>query len=166
MDNQLVTLKGLCKYAKLYPGQECSPHPDAVTEATKNDKHYEVLVECSEELFKKLKKAGIPAGTTLKEFEGEETTYIKLKSTQKRGDWVFPAPVVADANGNPFEQLIGNGSRVVAIAELAPIKGRSGKVLRLKKVQVVEHVPYEKKTAEDMAESHHSNDTDNNDLFS
>lgn len=152
MDNQIVQFKGECKYSKLYPGQECSPHPDAVTEVNKNDRHYEILVECSEELFKKLKKAGIPAGTTLKEFEGEDKTYIKLKSTQKRGEWTFPAPVVADADGNPFEELIGNGSKVTAIAELAPIKGRSGKVLRLKKVQVTEHVPYEKRAPEEITE--------------
>ncbi len=165
-ETQLVTFKGQCKYSKLYAGQECSPHPDAITEANKNDKHFEILVECSEELFKKLKKAGIPAGTTLKEFEGEDITYIKLKSTYKRGEWTFPLPTVVDASGDAFEELIGNGSRVVATVELAPIKGRSGKVLRLKKVQVTDHIPYEAKTKDSLdAPPFETTEEADNDLF-
>ena len=154
---QMVKFKGLCKYAKLYPGQEQSPHPEAVKEAAKKgydnsgDRHYSVSVECSEELFKKLKKAGIPPATTLKEYEpgdkgyvnGDENRgYITLRASKVRGEWVFEDPEVTK-DGEAFDQAIGNGSVVEAEAELAPIKGRSGKALRLKKVTVLEHVPYE-----------------------
>jgi hypothetical protein len=152
--NPIVKFKGLCKYAQVYPGQERAPHPDSILPDKSNaeDKHFEILVECSEELFKKLKKAGIPAGTTLKEFEDEKEKYIKLKSTQKRREWTFEPPTVTNESDEPFTDLIGNGSTIEAYAELAPIKGRSGKVLRLKKIKVLEHITYEPKKPEVISE--------------
>lgn len=158
VETSVVVFKGLCKYAQVYPGQERAPHPDSIKEdqSNKDDRHFELLVECSEDLFKKLKKAGIPSGTTLKEFEGEDIKYIKLKSTQKRGEWVFSPPIVTDESGKPFTDLIGNGSKIIATTELAPIKNRSGKVLRLKKVTILEHIPYEPKKLDTYTETQYN----------
>lgn len=50
---------------------------------------------------------------------------------------------MVDKYERPMTENIGNGSEVVVIAELAPIKGRKGCALRLKLVQVLNLVPYE-----------------------
>lgn len=143
-EKQHVRFTGELRYAQVYPGQERGPHPDSLTTENKNDKHYELLVECSTDLFTKLKKAGIPAGTTLKSFDDTDKQFIKLKASKTKGDIVFSDPIVTDATGNTLTDLIGNGSTGIVTAELAPIKGRSGKVLRLKTVQVTSLVKYEK----------------------
>lgn len=141
-----VTFKGKCKWAQVYPGQERAPFE--TTEQTKNDRNYEITVECSRELFDRLKKAGIPRLTELREDEETGLTYIKLKASKVKGDLVFRDPVVIDKDGLVITDKIGNGSDVEVIAELAPIKGRNGKALRLKQVKVVNLVPYEDKEVE------------------
>jgi len=147
-EKTLVKFKGAAMYAQVHPGQERGPHPDAIADAKAKglditkDRHYEILVECSEDLFKRLKANKIPAATTLKEFEGDDKKYIKLKSTKIRGDYVFEDVLVTNADGEIIEDLIGNGSVVEAVAELAPIKGRSGNALRLKSVKVLSLVEY------------------------
>ena len=153
---QLVEFKGECLYAQVYPGQERAPHPDAVGEKPEiaDDRTYSIQVECSEELYKKLRKAGISPMQELKDIDGKN--YIRIKGTHTKV-WVdkktgevnktrFTDPVVTDANGDKLtiDTLIGNGSTVKVVAELVGFPGKSLKALRLKEVCVLELIPYEK----------------------
>jgi len=158
-EKQLVKFEGASLYAQVYPGQERAPHPDAVKEKpdTANDRTYSIQVECSEELYKKLRKAGISPMQELKEIDGKN--YIRIKGThtktyadKKTGELItsrFSDPEVVDADDNEFTALIGNGSKVQVIAELVGFPGKTLKALRLQKVKVLEHVPYEKPESDD-----------------
>lgn len=154
-EKQLVKFEGECLYAQVYPGQERAPHPDAIKEKpeTADDRHYSIQVECSDDLYKKLRKAGISPMQELKEIDGKG--YLRIKGThtksyidKKSGERVttrFEDPIVTDIKGNPFTSLIGNGSKVQVVAELASFPGKTLKALRLQSVKVLEHVTYEKK---------------------
>src|SRR5260221_215389 len=154
-----VKFKGKCMYAQVYPGQERAPHPDQIKEKpeTADDRTYEISVECSEDLYKKLRKAGISAMQTLKEYDDQPgVTYIKVKGTHTKR-WTdkesgesklyrFSDPEVTDSDDNLLttNNLIGNGSTVEVLADLVGFKGRPVKALRLKSVKVLEHVHYER----------------------
>ena len=163
-DKRLVIFEGACLYAQVYAGQERAPHPDAVSKdpATANDRHYSIQVECSEDLYKKLRKAGISPMQELKEVEGKN--YIRIKGTHTK-TYVekttgspkttrFNDPEVVDVDGNKLDinTLIGNGSKVRVTAELASFTGKTLKVLRLNKVEVLELVPYIKPEKEETIE--------------
>lgn len=160
-EKQLVKFEGASLYAQVYPGQERAPHPDAVKEKpdTVNDRTYSIQVECSEELYKKLRKAGISPMQELKEIDGKN--YIRIKGThtktyadKKTGELItsrFSDPEVVDGDDNEFTALIGNGSKVQVVAELVGFPGKTLKALRLQKVKVLEHVPYEKSGSPDTA---------------
>jgi hypothetical protein len=91
---------------------------------------------------------------------------LKLKSRQKEDEdgtfWSFtlnPATSfqktveVVDAEGNPFEGLIGNGSKVRLEVEVYPFDNDFGKGngSRLRKCTVLDLVPYEEKLVEVVA---------------
>jgi len=145
-DKQTVKLKGKCEYANVLPGQERTPHPEAIKKgaASANDRHYQITVECSEQDFRAIKKAGLNGMHNLK-YKDDDTTFITIKGTQykEKGNMTFPAPSVTDEEGNAFTQNIGNGSVVIVEASLE--KAGDTKALRLKGVQVLEHIPYEPK---------------------
>lgn len=158
-----VKLKGLCMYASVLPGQERAPHPDQIAEgkATEEDRAYSIQVECSRELFEKLEDMKIPPATKLKKYDDQPgKTYLNIRGTKKKlwtdrltGEvktLVFENPVVTDEKEQPWDvaKEIGNGSVVEVTANLDKIKGRSGHVLRLASVKVLDHVPYESKPKE------------------
>lgn len=141
-----VKFKGKCAWAKVQPGQEVAPFK--ITKYNKDDRHYEILVECSKDKFNKLLKAGIDDRTKLKTSEelkvDGDSTYIKLRATKVRDDMVFEDPKVVNEDGLPIANQIGNGSDIEAIAQLAETKD-GGKVLRLKEIKVINLVDYEAK---------------------
>lgn len=151
-EKRVVKFKGKALYAQVYPGQERPPHPDELKKkpTAKDDRHYAIKVECSEELFKKLQKAGLNKLHQIYENEEDGKTYINIKgthtktyidkTTREQVTARFKDPEVTDAEGNPFTDLIGNGSVVEVTAEFAD--GARGKSLRLNKVKVLEHVEF------------------------
>lgn len=151
---RLVKFVGKCMYAQVYPGQERAPHPDAVKKDphTANDRHYAITVECSEELYKKLIAAGVSRMVLLKEVE--DSKYITIKGSKNRTDkatgevYNFSDPIIVDVDEQPMDisTLIGNGSQVEVIAELADVN--HFKALRLQKVKVLNLVEYHKNVVE------------------
>ena len=145
---RLVKFIGKCLYAQVYPGQERAAHPEAIKKDPHiaEDKHYQITVECSKSLYEKLLYAGISRMTILKEFEGD--TYLTIKGSKQRKDkntnqmYIFPDPIVLDIDDLPMapDILIGNGSYVEVIAELADVN--HFKALRLHKVKVLNLIPY------------------------
>lgn len=151
---QLVKFAGKCMYAQVYPGQERAPHKDAVKKDphTAEDRHYVITVECSQDLYEKLIKAGISRMVQLKTFDDYEELkgkhFISVKCSKKRtkketGEmFTFEDPLVIDKDGVQMtpDTLIGNCSEVEVIAELADIG--HFKALRLKEIKVTHLVPY------------------------
>ncbi len=135
-----VKFKGELKYANLPPRPAQKKHEPKPEEI--NDTSYSVLVECPKEKFKELQKAGIPKLTELKVDEETGKTFIRIRATKRKGDLIFDDPQVIDKYKQPVTESIGNGSTGIVIAELSPIKGRTGKALRLIGVQVLDLVPY------------------------
>lgn len=61
------------------------------------------------------------------------------------------APEVVDADGNPFTDRIGNGTKAEVTNLISSFKGQDGKVYSrtsMMKIKILEHVPYEEKEAE------------------
>lgn len=135
--------KGELRWANLPPRPPQKPHPDAFDENEPKNCHYSVTVECSKEQFKELQEAGISAMTKLRDDKETGKTFIQVKATKIKGDTTFADPKVIDKYREPVTESIGNGSTGVVLAEVAPIKGRKGKALRLKVVQVLDLIPYE-----------------------
>lgn len=139
--NPLIAIKGKCMWAMV---QEPNKTFDA-KQSGGPDKNYEISVECGDELFAKLQRAGIHHGTKLRTFEGVDGKYLKLKKsavkTTRNGEViVFPPLEVLDINQKPLTSKVGNGSTVNCIVEL--VKGKFCISLRLKSVQVVDLVKY------------------------
>ena len=93
-------------------------------------------------------------GAKVKTEDGVNLIRFKKKvSGTKRDGSIYnnTAPIVVDAAKNPFKQLIGNGSVVNISYSLRPweMMGNSGIVADLLAVQVVKHVPYASKTADE-----------------
>lgn len=149
---QVVRLRGKCEYANVLPGLERTPHKESIEKgaASPNDRHYQISIECNPATFAKIKAAGLNHMHNLK-YKPDGTTWLTVKSTKykektKKGPITFQDPAVVDANGNPFTQNIGNGSEVLveAVLEQAGV----GKALRLRKVTVLQHIPYVKPEVE------------------
>jgi len=161
---KIVQFEGECLYACVYPSQARSAHPDSIKEgkAHAEDKSYSITVECSEDLYKQLRKAGISSMQALKDADnfpkveglGSKTfitirgTHTKVYTDRKSGELVttrFRDPVVTDIDGDTLDSntLIGNGSKVIVKAELVSFPGKTLKALRLESVQVLDLVPYE-----------------------
>lgn len=146
-EKQLVRLEGKCEWAQVYPGQERAPHPEAIKKgASPNDRSYAITVEITEEINRKLRKAGLNAMHQPK-YKEDDTVWLTIKGTKhkettSKGPITFEDPAVVDANGNPFKELIGNDSVVIVEATLE--QAGQAKALRLKKVTVLEHVVYVK----------------------
>ena len=136
-----VTFKGLCRWANVPPQKAKAPYQ--LNPEEPNNCGYSIEVECSDEQFAALKKAGIPKLTEHREDEKTGLKYIRVKSSKVKGEFEFDDPVVVDKYKRPLTENIGNGSEVIVVAELAPIKGRKGSALRLKLVQVLNLIPYE-----------------------
>lgn len=133
MSSEKVVFEGKAKWANVPPRAAKKGYET-------EDTNYSILVECSKERFKELLAKKIPALTKLVEEDG--TTYIRVKATKTKGEMVFNDIPVVDEYGDRLESNIGNGSTVKVVASLDDIKGKNGKALRLKGVQVVDLVEY------------------------
>lgn len=133
MSGEKVVFEGKCKWANV------PPRPAKKGYETE-DTNYSILVECSKTKFKELQVKKIPALTKL--VEEDDTTYIRVKATKTKGDLTFNDIPVVDEYGDKLQANIGNGSTVKVVASLDDIKGRPGKALRLKGVQVVDLIEY------------------------
>lgn len=153
-----IILEGVALYANLPPRPAQKGYES-------EDTSYSVQVEITKEKFAELKKAGIPALTTLKLFPedyinkktgvapecsaAEGKSFIRLRASKYRantskGSITFDDIPVVDADGNDVTVSIANGSKVRALANLEEIKGKPGKkALRLKAVVVTDLIPYE-----------------------
>jgi len=136
-----VKFKGELRYANVPPRQAQKPYEIDVDEP--NNTSYSIQVECDKEKFKELQKAGIPALTKLTEDEKTGQTFIRIRATKLKGDMVFKDIDVIDKYDRAVTEWIGNGSTGIVLAELASIKGRKGKVLRLVGVQILNLIPYQ-----------------------
>ena len=157
-DKKEVILEGIAIYANL------PPRPAQKGFETEDTSH-SVLIECTQEKYKKLKQAGMPALTQLKDWPSdfkkkdgtlpaeckaaEGKSFLRLKATKtktaKDGSLKeFADITVVDEYGDTIEQSIANGStlRVRAVLEAAA-KGSTHKALRLKQVVVLDLIPYE-----------------------
>lgn len=143
-----VTLKGLCKWAKVLPGQEQGPME--IKDGNQDNLDYSIQVECSEVMYNKFIKAGVSRQTELRTDDETGKTYINLKAAKQRTGKnkkliVFPDLKVIDINRKNVEEKIGNGSTVLCIVELANVEimKKAAKALRLKCVQVLDHIIYD-----------------------
>lgn len=151
MASEKVVFEGIALYANV------PPRPAKKGYETE-DTSYSILVECTKERLKELKAKGAPALTQVKTYpedfvskdgkapadlpEANGKSFIRVKATKTKGELVFKDIPVVDEYGDILDSNIGNGSKVVVVASLDPIKGRPGKALRLKGVQVVDLVEY------------------------
>ena len=132
--NEIVTFEGLCRWASIPPNEARTPFE--IDSREPDNCSYSIEVECPKEKYDELMKKGLPRLTALKTDEETGKTYIRVKSTKKKGKWTFPDPAVVDVVGAKVTDKIANGSSVIVKAELAPIKGRAGIAMRLRGVQV------------------------------
>ena len=151
MTSEKVVFEGIALYANV------PPRPAKKGYETE-DTGYSILVECTKDRLKELKGKGAPALTQVKTYpedfvskdgkqppnlpEANGKTFIRVKATKTKGELVFKDIPVVDEYGDILDSNIGNGSKVVVVASLDPIKGRPGKALRLKGVQVTSLVEY------------------------
>lgn len=154
-----VILEGIALYANI------PPRP-AQKGFESEDTSHSVLIECTPDKYKKLKAAGMPALTQLKDwpedFRNKKTkelpaeckaaegkSFLRLKATKtrttKEGEVKeFTDIKVVDEYGDTITDSIANGStlRVRAVLEAAS-KGSQHKALRLKQVVVLDLIVYE-----------------------
>ncbi len=153
-----VILEGIALYANI------PPRP-AQKGFESEDTSHSVLIECTPEKYKKLKAAGMPALTQLKEwpedFRNKKTkelpaeckaaegkSFLRLKATKTRTPKTgevkeFADIKVVDEYGDTIEDSIANGSTLRVRAVLEPAaKGSAHKALRLKQVVVLDLIPY------------------------
>jgi len=142
----IVILKGLCKWATIPPNKARKPHPDYINPEEPNNCKYKIDVECSDEQFAQLKKAGLKSPAKLSIDEKSGVSYLTISAHKiSRGDKVHDDLQVIDQYGDPITDKVGNGSRVVVKAEL--VKTKFGKFLYMRKVQVTDLIVFE--SAED-----------------
>lgn len=124
--------QGPCKWAKVYK-------PDMKFEPGS----YSIDIGLDEEAEAQFKEIGLRN----KIKEDEDGRYAGFKRKLGKKPWApdedWGPPEVVDAKGQPFKELIGNGS-IVAIELVVYDTVKFGKGSRLEKVVVVKHVPYEK----------------------
>ena len=129
MATKKVWVKGICKYAKVYPEN---------MDTAFNDEKYTINVY--PENIKSLKESGFRG----KIREDEDGTFVKLSRKHKQmfpdGEKVFGPPKVWDKDGQSFHEPIGNGSRVAVLIEVYGSAYGTGS--RIKEVHVLEHIPY------------------------
>ncbi len=163
MSSEKVVFEGKCKWANVPPRAAKKGYET-------EDTNYSILVECSKAKFKELLAKKIPALTKLSE-EDDGKTYIRVKATKTKGELVFNDIPVVDEYGETITASIANGSTVRVVASLEDIKGRPGRALRLKGVQVLNLIEYHDKESNVFDEFKKKDntpafDTDDDSLFS
>lgn len=116
-----------------------------------NDGGYSVVQILSKDEMNKLKESGsskkaktdrLMDGQIAVTFTRTHNTYNKKGELQPRASG---APVVVDANDQPFTEIIGNGSlaEITNYVSFFPLRdGGEGSRTTLTKIKVLEHVPY------------------------
>jgi hypothetical protein len=123
-----MKLNGKCKWA-------CVKTPNTTFEPAWS---IDIVINDSQE--KEIRKLGLKP-----KVDKDGDTVIKLKRKVDRRDGTTnEAPKVVDANNEPFDKLIGNGSTVNVIFSVFEWENKfgSGVSADLKGVQVVDHVPF------------------------
>lgn len=146
---KLEVFRGEVRWATIPPRDPRGPSKDYVTDANRDDLTYSIEVECSEERFKQLKKAGIPRLTDLKEDENTGKTFIRLKApkhktnpAQPGNPYVYGNLQTFNSDGTPLTESVGNGSTAIVTAYLRD-NPRGGKTLRLHAVKILNLIPWE-----------------------
>ncbi len=107
---------------------------------TKFDPQWRITLQLDDEEVKKLKAAGLKP----KRNDDDVYEYKFYRKVDRKSGGKNPAPRVVDANKNPFDELIGNGSLVNV--QFVPFswefKGKKGMSADLVAVQVLNLVPY------------------------
>jgi hypothetical protein len=98
------------------------------------------------------RKAFEADGVDIKNKGDERGDFVHIRQKVSRRDGTQnDAPVVMDGQKKPFKELVGNGS--IANVQYTPFEwsmnGKAGVSPILKRVQIVEHVPYAGGNAED-----------------
>ena len=98
------------------------------------------------------RKAFEADGVDIKNKGDERGDFVHIRQKVSRRDGTQnDAPVVLDGQKKPFKELVGNGS--IANVQYTPFEwsmnGKAGVSPILKRVQIVEHVPYAGGNAED-----------------
>ena len=134
MSTSTLYLTGTAKWAKVYPGQE----------DTKYGKKSKIDLYFDDESLKTFKLSGSRKKLRSDE-EGIFSTFtrnIDDINPQTETPYGFPKVVIgSEGNTEPFDKIIGNGSKVVLKVAVYPSKFGMG--TRLEGVRVLEHVPYE-----------------------
>lgn len=144
-DIQPIKFKGELRWASIPPAEPRPPIKPRKGE--EDDRTYSVMVECTEEMYKKLIKAGIDSKWKLRDDEDKEgkilsdKKFVNIRASKIKGEYVFDDPWVIDHKKKPVTDLVGNGSVGIVIADL--VRDSTGAVLRLKGVQVLDLIPYE-----------------------
>lgn len=126
----MAVIKGKVMWAKVHK-------PDTKFEPT-----WEVIVMLSKEQAKSLKSEGLNVKV---DDNGEFYVRLRRKALTKDGSPNTP-PRVLDAEGNPFNKLIGNGSTcaVQYFVSEYNYKGKTGKKTTLMGVKILDLVPFER----------------------
>lgn len=133
MSTKIVYLSGTGKWVKPYPGQE--------------DTKYGVKAVMDLYLDPKSLIAFKSSGsrTTLRKDEDGEFVKLSRNVDQLYKELPLGHPIVvkknADGEYEKFDQIIGNGSKVVA--KVAVYDSKFGPGTRWEALEIVEHVPYE-----------------------
>lgn len=131
MATEYYYFEGECQWAKVYkPDTQFEPHA------------YKIDVFLDKEGFEVHKASGLKNKAKFTDEGKKYVTFNNKVGTWPSGDPIDP-PIVVDKDGNKFDKLIGNGSKV-AVEVAVYDAGKFGKGHRFTKVVVVDHVPYEK----------------------
>lgn len=171
---QKINLKGVCLYARVQSEMSAGDDkPEGDTVAS-------MLMECDRETYGKLHAKGFKAklrtaeesfgkmedGFTPKPLPADMAhlagkTFISLrrevKKTVRDGtQYDFKLPKVVDVSRQPVEALVGNGSTVIARAEIIPYAGGKGyaagikmNLIAIQVLDLIEYVESSKDSASD-----------------
>lgn len=144
MSTATIFISGVCKWAKVYQKQMDTRFGEGVPNVGK----FSIVLYPDEEGLVLLKTAG----SRVKKYDDEDGTNFKLSRDNtkvfKDVEEILGPPRVIDKDGNPFTEIIGNGSRVTV--KLDVYDSKFGKGTRLEAVRVDEHIPYETTGAEEL----------------
>lgn len=150
-----VTTVGTLEWARLFEDNRDLKGFDG--EYEKTDGAYVVDQVLSKDEYAKLTAAGSQKKPKQKRLMDGEIVikFVRPHKVTTKDGRELPqaggAPVVTDADGNPVNERIGNGSKAAVTNLISTFKGQDGKVYSrttITKVQILELVPYEEKEAE------------------
>jgi hypothetical protein len=132
MSTQTIYVTGTAKWARVYEGQM----------DTEYGEKFHVTVYPDEASLIAIKSSG----SRIKAREDEDGICFKFSRDNKKEfkgvEEILGPPKVLDKEGNPFDKIIGNGSKITA--KLSVYDSSKGKGTRLEAVRVDNHIPYER----------------------